>query len=137
MVGEAIIDEYQYREAIGKSAKEPTLVVKDLSTEKFAGGIVAVANHVADFTNAVSMVTMLGDTNSHELFIRQKLHRRVDPHFLYRKCSPTIVKRRFVDSYFFTKLFEDLRNQRRHSRQGRSSETVRRPVWAGRRVLTW
>jgi len=31
VVGEAIIDEYQYCEAIGKSSKEPTLVVKDLS----------------------------------------------------------------------------------------------------------
>ena len=106
VVGEAIIDEYQYVEAIGKSSKEPTLVVKDLSTEQFAGGSLGVANHVANFTSAVTLVTMLGGKDSQELFIRQKLHRRIDPQFLYRKDSPTIVKRRFVESYFFTKLLE-------------------------------
>jgi rfaE bifunctional protein kinase chain/domain len=106
VVGEAIIDEYQYCEAIGKSSKEPTLVVKANSSEKFAGGILAVANHVANFCDHVGMVTFLGTQNSQEAFIEAKLNSRIQRFYLYRKDSPTIVKRRFVESYFFTKLLE-------------------------------
>lgn len=106
VVGEAIIDEYQYCEGIGKSSKEPTLVVKANSAEKFAGGTLAVANHVANFCDNVSLITFLGTENSHEAFINEKLNSKVKRIFLYRKDSPTIVKRRFVESYFFTKLLE-------------------------------
>lgn len=106
VVGEAIIDEYQYCTAIGKSSKEPTLVVKANSTERFAGGILAVANHVANFCDHVGVVTFLGERNSQEAFIKEKLNGKIERFFLYKKDSPTIVKRRFVDEYFFTKLLE-------------------------------
>jgi len=106
VVGEAIIDEYQYCEAIGKSSKEPTLVVKANSSEKFAGGILAVANHVANFCDHVGMVTFLGAENSQEAFIEAKLNSKIERFYLYKKDSPTIVKRRFIESYFFAKLLE-------------------------------
>lgn len=106
VVGEAIIDEYQYCEAIGKSSKEPMLAVKRLSTEQFPGGGLAVANHVANFCDHVGLLTFLGDKNSQEDFIRTHLNSKIKPTFLYRKDSPTIVKRRFIESYFFTKLME-------------------------------
>lgn len=106
VIGEAIIDEYQYCEAIGKSSKEPMLAVKYLSTEKFAGGILAVANHVANFSDHVSLVTFLGTKDSQEEFINEKLNPNIEKIFLYRKDSPTIVKRRFIENYFFTKLLE-------------------------------
>ena len=106
LVGEAIIDEYQYCEAIGKSSKEPTLVVKYLSTEKFAGGILAAGNHVASFCDDVSLITFLGADAPQEELIRERLNSKIKKTFLYRKNSPTIVKRRFVESYFFTKLLE-------------------------------
>lgn len=106
VVGEAIIDEYQYCEAIGKSSKEPMLAVKRLSTEQFPGGGLAVANHVANFCNNVSVLTFLGDRNSQEDFIKGNLNSKIKPIFLYRKDAPTIVKRRFIESYVFTKLME-------------------------------
>lgn len=106
VVGESIIDEYQYCEAIGKSSKEPMLAVKRLSTESFAGGVLAAANHIANFSERVGLLTLLGETHSHDIFISQKLSPNVEKNFLYRKNSPTIVKRRFVESYFFTKLLE-------------------------------
>jgi len=106
VVGEAIIDEYQYCTAIGKSSKEPTLVVKANSTEKFAGGILAVANHVANFCDHVGVVTFLGERNSQEAFIKEKLNGKIERFFLYKKGSSTIVKRRFIDEYFFVKLLE-------------------------------
>ncbi|MFQ6027614.1 MAG: PfkB family carbohydrate kinase [Dehalococcoidia bacterium] len=113
VVGETIVDEYQYCEQIGKSAKEPVLAVGYLSTEKFAGGVLAVANHVANFCDNVDVLTFLGTEDSNEEFIRQNLHSNVDPIFLYKENSPTILKRRFVESYLLQKLFEVyvIRNQ--------------------------
>ncbi|HUQ72893.1 MAG TPA: PfkB family carbohydrate kinase [Planctomycetaceae bacterium] len=106
VLGETIIDDYQYVEAIGKSPKDPALVVKALHSERFAGGAAAVANHVAGFCRQVTVQSCLGDRNTEEAFVREKLRENVEPRFLYRTDSPTIVKRQFIDQYFFHKLFE-------------------------------
>lgn len=110
VLGEAIVDEYHYVETMGKSGKEPILATRYLRTESFAGGILAVANNVAAFVDQVDMLTVLGRQDGRpdptELFIRQQLNRRVRPIFLYQDEAPTIVKRRFVESYPLQKLFE-------------------------------
>jgi len=106
VVGEAIIDEYQYCEQIGKSSKEPMLAVKYLSSEKFLGGILAVGNHVANFCEQVGLLSFLGAERSQEGFVRGNLHDNIQPVFLHRKASPTIVKRRFIEEYCFAKLLE-------------------------------
>jgi rfaE bifunctional protein kinase chain/domain len=106
VVGDAVIDEYQYCEAIGKSSKEPTLVVKQLHCDRFVGGAMAVANNVANFCAQTSLITMLGSQASEEEFIRSHLQPNIDPRFVYREDAPTIVKRRFVENYFLSKLFE-------------------------------
>jgi len=109
VVGEAIIDEYIYCEALGKSGKEPVLVSRQMDSERFAGGIVAVANNVAAFSDNVGMLTFLGQVDSHEEFVREHLNPDVDSTFLYMESnSPTILKRRFVDRspFHVQKLFE-------------------------------
>ncbi len=106
VVGEAIIDEYQYCEAIGKSAKDPMLAVRHLSTEQFAGGILAVGNHVANFAGQVGLLTFLGSIDTQEDFVKEKLNRKINATLLHRSASPTIVKRRIIDSYSFAKMLE-------------------------------
>lgn len=106
VVGETIIDEYQYCEQIGKSAKEPVLAVKYLSTEKYPGGVLAIANHVANFCDHVGLLTFLGEKGEDEKFVRESLSDNVKTMFSYKEDSPTIVKRRFVENYLLQKLFE-------------------------------
>ena len=106
VVGETIIDEYHYVEAIGKSSKDPTLVVKAMNNERFLGGAAAVANHVAGFADQVTLFSWLGAENTQADFIFGGLKANIHPQFVYRQNSPTIVKRRFVEHYFFAKLFE-------------------------------
>ena len=107
VVGETIIDEYLYCQALGKSGKEPVLAARHDHSEKFAGGIVPVANHVAAFCDKVGLVTFLGGTDSQEEFVREKLESKIEKMFLYMEDgSPTIVKQRFVEMYPFQKLFE-------------------------------
>ena len=60
MLGDAIVDEYHYCQPLGKSPKETIVSTRYLSQESFAGGILACANHIADFADSVSLVTCLG-----------------------------------------------------------------------------
>jgi rfaE bifunctional protein nucleotidyltransferase chain/domain len=106
LVGETIIDEYEYCETMGKSGKEPILAARHLRTERFAGGSVAVANHLASFCDNVHLLTFLGSINSHEDFVRSALNPKVSPKFIFLENEPTIVKRRFVEFYPFQKMFE-------------------------------
>src|SRR5436309_2588780 len=106
VVGDAIIDDYQYCETLGKSGKEPILAAQFVRSEKFVGGALAVANHIASCCPDVRLVTMLGSDDSHEAFIRASLAPGVVPEFLTMAGAPTLIKRRFIETYPFQKLFE-------------------------------
>ena len=106
VVGETIIDEYAYCEAIGKSGKEPVLATRYVEKERHGGGIVACANHTSNFCGSVDMLTFLGEGGDEEVFIRQCCKSNVNPIFLSKKDSPTIVKKRYVEKYLGQKLFE-------------------------------
>ena len=60
VVGETIIDEYAFCEALGKSGKEPVLVLRDLKKEKYVGGAAAVSRHISDFCSSITLLTMIG-----------------------------------------------------------------------------
>tara|TARA_B100000686_G_scaffold84461_1_gene91288 strand:- start:2990 stop:4522 length:1533 start_codon:yes stop_codon:yes gene_type:complete len=105
VIGDTIIDEYHYTVPLGQAGKGHHLAVKYQATEQFAGGVLAVANHIADFSGSVTLVTGLGENDSFEDFIRNKLQEKIEPKFFYKKNSRTLVKRRFVDNDLI-KLFE-------------------------------
>lgn len=106
IVGEAIIDEYVYCEAIGKAGKEPVLVSRYLSSDRFGGGAIACANHIAGFCERVDVLTFLGENGDQEEFVRNCLKPNVSPLFQYKRGSPTIIKKRFVERYLSQKMFE-------------------------------
>jgi len=106
VIGETIIDEYNYCFPIGMTTKDPIIAVKYLSKEKFAGGVLAAANHLANFCHSVDIITLLGEFETDEAFVRENLNKKINPFFLYKRDSPTIVKRRFIDNYLTQKLFE-------------------------------
>lgn len=105
VVGDAIIDQYHYVSPLGQTGKGNVLAVQHDSEEQFAGGSIAVANHIARFAESVTLVAGLGDRDSHESFIREKLQPNVTPNFAYFNNAPTVTKRRFVDGDL-AKLFE-------------------------------
>lgn len=106
VVGETIIDEYVFCSGLGKAAKDPILAFLYQTTETYAGGSLAVANHVAGFTNDVAIVTLLGERDRREDFIRRALKAHVQLHPVTQKGAPTLTKRRFVDSHTGAKMFE-------------------------------
>lgn len=105
-IGETIIDEYAYCEAMGKSGKEPVLATRYVETERHGGGVLACANHLAGFCDSVDMLTFLGEGGDEEAFVRDACRSNVTPRFVYKEASPTIVKKRYVEKYLGQKLFE-------------------------------
>lgn len=106
VIGDIIIDEYHYCTGMGKSQKDNIIATKFLNAETFAGGVLAAANHIAGFCKNVTLVSCIGNQNNYTDFISEHLKPNVKLKFFYRKDAPTVVKRRFVDPNFLTKLFE-------------------------------
>ncbi len=106
LVGDAIIDEYQYVTPMGKSPKENMIASRFTNREVFAGGVIAAANHVAGFCREVEVITALGDQHSYEDLIRTSLKPNVGLHAFYRAGAPTTRKCRFIDPAYIRKLFE-------------------------------
>jgi rfaE bifunctional protein nucleotidyltransferase chain/domain len=106
IVGDAIIDEYQYVLPMGKTPKENMIATRFQDREIFAGGVFAAANHVASFCKQVDIITCLGDSDSYHDFARQCLRDNVGLTTFERAGAPTTLKRRFVDPSNVRKLFE-------------------------------
>jgi bifunctional ADP-heptose synthase (sugar kinase/adenylyltransferase) len=78
VIGDAILDVYQYSEPLGPGGKEPTPVVNSLPRiDRFIGGAEAVAEHASACSDAVNCLT-----------------------------GPPVTKRRYVNAYPFQKVFE-------------------------------
>ncbi len=105
VVGDAIIDEYHYTTPLGRPGKGGGLAVSFQSAEQFAGGAIAVANHLGEFCDEVTLATGIGAGDGSEAFIRTHLGKTVEPVFFRSESTSTLIKRRFVDSDF-NRLFE-------------------------------
>jgi len=106
VIGETILDVYAFvSPMLGKPPKGNHVAMKFISEEIHAGGIVACANHLANFCGEIDLMTAVGDDGKEE-FIRSHLKPNINPHLFKRDGAPTIIKKRFVDNAFFNKLFE-------------------------------
>ena len=106
LVGDAIIDEYQYVQPMAKAPKENMIATRSMDGEMFAGGVLAAANHVAGFCKEVEIITVLGSADSREDLIRKSLKPNVMLNPIYRDGAPTTRKCRFIDQGYMGKLFE-------------------------------
>jgi rfaE bifunctional protein nucleotidyltransferase chain/domain len=107
VVGDAIIDEYHYTRPLGQTGKGNIFSVQYKKEERFAGGSLAVANHIAGYVNTVTLLTGIGNNKEDEKFIVKKLKKNIKPKFLHFNSGPTILKKRYVDQETdATKLFE-------------------------------
>jgi len=105
VIGETIIDEYVYCEALGKSGKEPILVLRDLYKEKYLGGTAAIARNLSSFCKKITLFTNIGQKNDEKKFIKSNLEKNIKTIFLNKKNSPTITKKRFIEHINKTKIF--------------------------------
>ena len=77
MIGETIIDDYQFCEALGKSSKEPILVLRDLYQEKYLGGAAAIARNLSNFCKKITLLSSVGEKKEQLSFINQHLQKNI------------------------------------------------------------
>ena len=106
VIGDTIIDEYHTCTPLGKSSKSPTISTIFRDGVSYAGGVLAIANHLNQYAGTVEMVTLLGEQNTQIDLIENKLPEGVVKKFFYRPDGPTNTKRRYLDTYLNLKLFE-------------------------------
>lgn len=105
VIGELIIDEYNFCDAVGKSGKDPIMVFKDLYTERYIGGAGAVANHLSSFCDKIDFLTTIGTDKNQEKFIKKNFKKNINLKLIYKKNSPTITKKRIIDKTSNNKAF--------------------------------
>ena len=97
VIGETIIDQYVFCDALGKSGKESVLALRDLNTEQYLGGATAIARHLSQFCTKITLLSMLGEKREFLKDIKQGLPKNIKFDYIRKKNSPTIVKKRFLD----------------------------------------
>ena len=105
VIGETIIDQYNFCEALGKSGKDSFLTFQPKTTNDYLGGAAAIANNLSVFCENIDFITFVGEKNSQLNFIRKKLNSNINTFFLKKKNSPTIIKKRYLDSLNQNKIF--------------------------------
>ena len=104
IIGETIIDQYVFCDALGKSGKESMLVLRDLKTEQYLGGAAAISRHISQFCNKTTLLSMLGEKGEFLKEIKKNLPKNVNFVYIKKKNSPTIVKKRYLDSINTNKI---------------------------------
>ena len=98
LVGEVILDEYVTCNTLGKAGKDPILTLQKLDSEMYAGGILAIGNHLSDFCQSLKILSYLGQEMTNEEFVKENLRQNVSIDFILKSGSPTIVKRKYINS---------------------------------------
>jgi rfaE bifunctional protein nucleotidyltransferase chain/domain len=106
VVGEVILDEYCYATPLAKAPREAIIAAKYQSTEVFAGGAAATANHIAGFCDQVTLVATVGPDPEHLELVRSKLRPNITLVPIITPDRTTVRKRRFLEPGHLTKLFE-------------------------------
>ena len=88
VIGEIIIDQYFFCEALGKSGKEAMLVLKDIKNESYVGGSGAICRHLSQFCNQISLISMLGEKGEKLKEIKDSFRKNIDFKFIKKKIHP-------------------------------------------------
>ncbi|MBU0459917.1 MAG: SIS domain-containing protein [Nanoarchaeota archaeon] len=105
IIGDIIIDEYCFVDPRGGAIKDPMLTVDYFNEEIYAGGILAIANHISSFAKEVKVVTLIGDQMNYKDHIINSLNENVKQKIFVKTNSPTTRKRRYINQLRGEKIF--------------------------------
>lgn len=112
IVGEPIVDTYRFCIPENISSKSPSISARFLYEENYAGGTLAIANHLADFGKEVHLLITHGDELYFRELLKEKMDERVILHQVPLKNIPTPRKTRYIAVDKSQRIFEitDLRS---------------------------
>ena len=95
VIGDIIIDEYAFCGVQGVTMKDAAMSTRYDHTERYAGGSLAIARHIANFAGTTTLLSMMGYDAKLEEFIRKKMH-KVTCRIVQDEHFRTPVKRRYL-----------------------------------------
>lgn len=96
VVGDAIIDEYVYCGVQGLMSKNMGYSARYKYSEQYLGGSLAVARHLASFSDNVMLMSILGSEENIHSRILNELSDKMRIDMTYSNIFETIIKRRYV-----------------------------------------
>lgn len=104
LIGETILDQYIFGEVLGKSGKEPHLVLNEKRYENYLGGAAAIANHLSSLCKKITFLTIANNKKSGVKFIKECLKGNINLKLIIDESFTTIIKKRFIDDFSKNKL---------------------------------
>ena len=96
VVGDVIIDDYIFCETQGLTSKDATMSARFQTEERYLGGALAIARHVANFCPRTEFLSMMGTEDDIRVLIERGMPGNVRLHLLYDEEFVTPVKRRYL-----------------------------------------
>lgn len=96
VVGDVIIDKYTYCNVQGLMSKDMAYSARLQNSEEYLGGSVAIARHLATFTENVTLMSIIGNEEDIRLRLFDELADRMQLKLFYSMDFPTIVKQRYL-----------------------------------------
>jgi bifunctional ADP-heptose synthase (sugar kinase/adenylyltransferase) len=107
IIGDTIIDEYNYVSFLGKPSKENIASTLYEKTEKKAGGVLTAINILSSFCNNIDYISVMGDNEDDEKFISEYSAKNINKKIIFKRHYPTTKKSRFIiGGKQIRKLFE-------------------------------
>ena len=107
VVGDIIIDDYVFCAVQGLTSKDAAMSARYESWERYAGGALAIARHIANFAGEVTLLSMTGHDRDVEDFLLDVMP-PVKCRVVEEKNFVTPVKRRFLKRHALRKEYEKL-----------------------------
>ena len=104
ILGEAIIDEYIYCDALGKVTKDPLIAFEKRTKQTHLGGVLAVAKHFSGLGINSSVISKWASTD-HE-FISSEVSTNKAIKLINLESNKSIKKTRYVDRSSNVRVFE-------------------------------
>jgi rfaE bifunctional protein kinase chain/domain len=97
VVGDSIVDEYIFCDALGMSAEDPVIVVRPRLTERYLGGAAIVAEHAHALGAGTHFFSVIGEDAAGG-FVRNRPGSGPTYHLLTDPSRPTTLKQRYLAS---------------------------------------
>jgi rfaE bifunctional protein nucleotidyltransferase chain/domain len=105
IIGEPIIDVYNYVKIQGKSSKNNILSSKHISTDEFGGGTFLVANTIAEYASNIDFLTFYNQYN--KKYIKKFLsNKNINLKIIKDNKIKFLIKKRFIDQYSNNRLYQ-------------------------------
>jgi rfaE bifunctional protein kinase chain/domain/rfaE bifunctional protein nucleotidyltransferase chain/domain len=96
VIGEAVLDEYNYSEVVDVSGEAPILTIRPLKSEKFTGAAGVIAKHISSLGGKAILFAPIGNDEAGNFLKRDLKENQVSTFFLEKESFSTVKKVRFI-----------------------------------------